>query len=525
METLGPSAQMAPGLISEQIRIDDSAPMFLYESRDSDMVQTNSAGGDEAHDLSLERSTQKSGHQANTLTPPLSPTERNELNDLVCVGFGPAGLGIAVALSDMYGSNTTEKHGSGSITPQRVRFLEKQSTFSWHPGMLLPGAKMQISFIKDLATLRDPRSFFTFLNYLKEEQRLVQFTNLSTFLPSRLEFERYMRWAANHFEGSVDYSEEVTSVRPIRYVTGQKYDRLEIESRNCRTGNTSKRISKNVVIAVGGYQSRPAIFQKHNHRILHTSEYLTKIGSVLPDADKAYSIAVVGSGQSAAEVFNDLHTRYPNASTRLIMRDTALRPSDDSPFVNEVFDPSAVDTFYQADRHHRDEAIKKNRATNYSVVRLPLLEHIYESMYTQSIEDPDRTKWQHQILPSRDVMDVAEAGLNKTIKLALRRLDSADGKDEDYASFDAVILATGYKRDQHIAMLEACQEINSSKDGSWTPNRDYSLNLDRSKVESDVGIWLQGANESSHGLADSLLSIIATRSGELVQSIFGSDRK
>ncbi|KPI36176.1 L-ornithine N(5)-monooxygenase [Cyphellophora attinorum] len=504
---------MAPGLISEQIRIDNSAPMFLYESRDSEMVQTNSAGGDEVHNPSLERSSQKPGHQANALTPPLSPTERNEMNDLVCIGFGPAGLGIAVALNDMYGSDTTGNAGSETTIRQRVRFLEKQSNFSWHPGMLLPGAKMQISFIKDLATLRDPRSYFTFLNYLKEEQRLVQFTNLSTFLPSRLEFERYMRWAANHFESSVDYSEEVTSVRPIRYVTGQKYDRLEIESRNCRTGHTSKRISKNVVIAVGGYQSRPAIFQKHNHRILHTSEYLTKI------------VAVVGSGQSAAEVFNDLHTRYPNASTRLIMRDTALRPSDDSPFVNEVFDPSAVDTFYHADRHQRDEAIKKNRATNYSVVRLPLLEHIYESMYTQSIEEPDRSKWQHQILPSRDVVGVSEEGADQKISLALRRLDSGDGKNEENASFDAVILATGYKRDQHIAMLEACQEINSSKDGSWTPNRDYSLGLDRSMVEADVGIWLQGANESSHGLADSLLSIIATRSGELVQSIFGNGKR
>jgi L-ornithine N5-oxygenase len=32
---------------------------------------------------------------------------------------------------------------------------------------------------------------------------------------------------------------------------------------------------------------------------------------------------------------------------------------------------------------------------------------------------------------------------------------------------------------------------------------------------------LQGCNESTHGLSDTLLSILATRGGEMVNSIFG----
>ena len=48
-------------------------------------------------------------------------------------------------------------------------------------------------------------------------------------------------------------------------------------------------------------------------------------------------VAVIGGGQSAAEVFHNLHARYPACKTNLIIRGAALKPSDDSPFVNEIF--------------------------------------------------------------------------------------------------------------------------------------------------------------------------------------------
>jgi L-ornithine N5-oxygenase len=79
-------------------------------------------------------------------------------------------------------------------TPQpKVLFMERQSQFAWHAGMQLPGAKMQISSLKDLATPSEPRSRFTFLNYLFEKGRLNQFINLGTLLPTRAEYEDYLR--------------------------------------------------------------------------------------------------------------------------------------------------------------------------------------------------------------------------------------------------------------------------------------------------------------------------------------------
>lgn len=448
----------------------------------------------------------------------LQSTHSQDIHDVVCVGFGPASLAIAIALFDLL---NPEFSAIGNEYNPKVRFIERQGKFGWHAGMLLPGAKMQISFIKDLATLRNPCSPFTFLNYLRQHNRLVQFANLGTFLPSRLEFEDYMRWASAHFDDVVEYGSEVKSIRPYKESGSDKYNYLEVESLDISTGQTNVVRTHNVVIAVGGIAVKPTVFPLQHSRVLHSSEYSLRIGQALPVKEHPYKIAIVGSGQSAAEVFNDLHSRYPNCQTKLIIRDSALRPSDDSPFVNEIFNPEAVNSFFNQPQQKKHDIIKKNKATNYSVVRLELLEKIYEHLYLQSIHEPDCDRWQHQILQSREVVQVVESPSSKQLQLLLKNLDPSINVADEIMEADAVVLATGYRRDAHYSMLKDCQHINGSGSEKWRAGRDYKLNLDPSQVADNVGIWLQGCNEETHGLSDSLLSILATRSGELVQAMFG----
>jgi L-ornithine N5-oxygenase len=52
---------------------------------------------------------------------------------------------------------------------------------------------------------------------------------------------------------------------------------------------------------------------------------------ILKDHQYPYKVAVIGNGQSAAEIFEFLHANYPNSQTRLLIKGSALRPSDDSP--------------------------------------------------------------------------------------------------------------------------------------------------------------------------------------------------
>ncbi|MUM33238.1 SidA/IucD/PvdA family monooxygenase, partial [Mycolicibacterium sp. CBMA 361] len=104
------------------------------------------------------------------------------------IGFGPSNLALAVALAER------GVHG---------RFVDAQPRFGWHRDMLLPGTRMQIPFLKDLATLRNPQSAFTFVNYLSERGRLIDFIGRHDVFPSRFEFHDYLQWAADQFAADV----------------------------------------------------------------------------------------------------------------------------------------------------------------------------------------------------------------------------------------------------------------------------------------------------------------------------------
>lgn len=255
----------------------------------------------------------------------LPASDLNTEYDLICVGFGPASLAVGIALHDAMASGRNLRPDGAA---PKVLFIEKQNRFAWHAGMLLPGAKMQISFVKDLATLRDPRSEFTFLNYLHRQNRLVDFTNLGTFLPARVEYEDYLRWCSSFFNHLVQYDQEVVSVSPAG--TGE-VNQFCVQSQNVKTGQTQTYSGRNVLLATGGKPSFPKSFPLKHPQIIHSSQYAHMVPQILSNRNAAYRVAVVGAGQSAAEIFNNIHHLYPNSQTRLVMRQEFLKPSDDSP--------------------------------------------------------------------------------------------------------------------------------------------------------------------------------------------------
>ena len=98
-----------------------------------------------------------------------------EIYDVVGIGFGPSNLSLAIAL---------DEHGASAPQhPVKSHFFERQPTFGWHRNMLLPSTTMQISFLKDLVTFRNPLSRFSFISYLHAANRLVQFVEQPGLLP------------------------------------------------------------------------------------------------------------------------------------------------------------------------------------------------------------------------------------------------------------------------------------------------------------------------------------------------------
>ncbi len=406
--------------------------------------------------------------------------------DFVGVGFGPSNLALAVALR--------EHNDSASATDQLSgEFVEAQDEFGWHTGMLIPGTTMQISFLKDLVTQRNPRSEFTFLNYLTERGRLTEFINYKTFFPTRLEFHDYLKWVAQKVDAKVHYGSRVTSIRDVDGV-------FEVEV----SGAHAERLrARNVVIAGGLEPQLPpgvtrSARQIHNHGLLHD---LAKLPSRHHDR-----FVVVGAGQSAAEVCAYLHDQ-PAVEVHGVFAKYGYSPADDSPFANRVFDPEAVDDFYGADPRVRRQLIDYHRSTNYSAVDLPLIEDLYAREYAERVADDRR-------LFLRGASSICgsvehEEGVQVDI------LHHPTG-NIDRVECDAVVYATGFAPASLRGILGELHQDLVLEDGRPAVSRDYRLTT---TPPTGGALYIQGNTEHTHGLTSSLLSNIAVRSGEILQSI------
>src|SRR4030095_13280621 len=93
--------------------------------------------------------------------------------ELLAIGAGPSNLALAVAVEELAPIDLA----------QQTLLIEQDTDVVWQRGLLLPWALSQVSFLKDLVTLRNPRSHFSFVNYLHDVGRLHDFINLASFTP------------------------------------------------------------------------------------------------------------------------------------------------------------------------------------------------------------------------------------------------------------------------------------------------------------------------------------------------------
>ena len=410
--------------------------------------------------------------------------------DLVGVGFGPSNLALAVAVSE---HNQLAGPGPGLS----ARFVERQRSFGWHRGMLLEDATMQVSFLKDLVTLRNPSSPFGFLSYLHDRGRLIDFINYGSVFPTRLEFHDYLEWVAASFADRVDYGTDVVRIAPVPGEPGL----LDVVTDRGEVLRT-----RNVVLATGLTPSLPAGVQPGD-RIWHSRDLLLRIDTVT-DAKR---VIVVGAGQSAAEALEHLHRTFPAAEVCAVFARYGYSPADDTSFANRVFDPGAVDEFYRAPSDVKDIILGYHANTNYSVVDPSLIESLYRRHYHEKVSGQERLRFLN-VSRVADAVDVGDC-----VELAVESM--IDGGRE-VLSADIVVYATGYRPTDPRALLgDLTARCHRDAAGRLKIRRDYRVVTD---PDLRAGIYVQGATEHTHGLSSTLLSNIAVRTGEIAGSIAGS---
>ncbi|MEH1125247.1 lysine N(6)-hydroxylase/L-ornithine N(5)-oxygenase family protein [Micromonospora sp. CPCC 206061] len=407
--------------------------------------------------------------------------------DVVGIGFGPSNLALAIALTE-------------SERPLDGVFLERQPRFGWHRGMLLDDATMQVSFLKDLVTLRNPGSEFTFLRYLHSRGRLIDFINHKNLFPLRVEFHDYLEWAAAQVDDQVRYGHEVVAVEPV---SGE--DGVEFVDVRVRAGDQEAVYrTRNLVFATG---LRPCVPDgvAVSDRIWHNSDLLDRLAGL---SEKPRRFVVVGAGQSAAEVTGHLHQRYPNAEVCAVFSRYGYSPADDSSFANRIFDPAAVGEFYDAPQDVKRALVDYHGNTNYSVVDVDLIADLYRRVYREKVLGEERLR----LFNVSRVVEAVENG--DKVEVTVESLATGT---KSVLDADVVVYATGYQPADPAHLLGGIRRYcRQDERGRLRVARDYRV---VTAPELRAGVYLQGGTEHTHGITSSLLSNTAMRVADILRSI------
>ncbi|WP_030154156.1 SidA/IucD/PvdA family monooxygenase [Streptomyces sp. NRRL S-244] len=344
---------------------------------------------------------------------------------VLAIGAGPANLALAVAI---------EESGSAELADGTL-LLEQSPDVTWQRDLLMPWARSQVSFLKDLVTLRNPSSRFTFLNFLHEQGRLDEFVNLGTFHPFRWEFSDYLQWVAKSLERvEIRYGARAAQVDPVcgadGSVSGWSVLLTDGDEIRCRD-----------LVVGGGRDPRvPEVFSGlPDDRLIHSAQYRTRIAGI--SRDEPVRAVVVGGAQSAAEMFYALHENLPQSRVTMLVRSIGLQTYQTSKFVNELFFPSFVDEFYDSPAEVR-----------------------------------------------------------------------AHGKTEPLRC-DLVLLGTGYDPRKPALVRELAARVGVDE---VEVSRAHRVELGESAWGA---VYLQGVNEETHGIADSLISVLAHRSRDILTDL------
>jgi L-ornithine N5-oxygenase len=414
---------------------------------------------------------------------------RKEVFDVIGVGFGPANLALAIAFEEL-------------APGLSVRFLEACSDPVWQGEMLLDGANIQNNPIRDLVTLRNPRSRYTFINYLFEEGRLLQHLNLPLQFPLRKEYARYVQWATRQFSAWVELGAKVTGI-DIDIDTASEENLYVLTT---AAGGSFR--ARAVSLATGRTPYLPAPFAGFDHpAVCHSHYYRSSLERLTRKPRRA---VVVGASQSAVEITLDLAQRYPETEIVLLSKAPSLALKDTSPFSEEGYFPEFVDYYHRASRADKREMDVYFRRTNYSCVDHDLLDKLYLYLYEQSLDGSTRVS-----VRQRTEVTELKRRHQDVIRLQTKEIYT---KAVDTYDADLVIVATGYRDLGPIARQEpyppllprVIDRFATDEDGYLVVNRDYSLEPRQSGTPPMV---LNGLCESTHGIGDagsfSLLSLRA----------------
>ncbi|MEP7762645.1 SidA/IucD/PvdA family monooxygenase [Sanguibacter sp. 25GB23B1] len=419
--------------------------------------------------------------------------------DVVGIGIGPFNLGLAAL--------------SAPLAELDAVFLDSADGFSWHPGMMIEGATIQVPFLADLVTMADPTSRYSFLSYLKASGRLYPFYIRESFYPLREEYDAYCRWVAEHLD-TLRWGRTVVDLE----VDGDTYVVRAVRS---DTGEEETYRARHVVLGTGTSPVVPPALRDVPGLAVHSSEYL-------PQRDllrAARSVTVVGSGQSAAEIYRDLLETVGEQPARLdwVTRSPRFFPMEYTKLTLEMTSPEYTDHFHSLPLETRQRLGREQRSL-YKGISAALVDDIYDTLYRKSVRGPVPST----LLTDTEVLGARWDAATEEITLRLRhgQLDEAHEH-----TTHALVLATGYAARVPDFVLGAREHLAWDDLGRFAVARDYTIDVAevaRDAIGPDARsargrVFVQNAEEHTHGLTAPDLGFGPWRNSSILATITGRE--
>ncbi|KUH38626.1 MULTISPECIES: lysine N(6)-hydroxylase/L-ornithine N(5)-oxygenase family protein [Streptomyces] len=402
--------------------------------------------------------------------------------DFLGIGLGPFNLGLACLTEPI-----AELDGL---------FLESKPDFEWHSGMFLEGAHLQTPFMSDLVTLADPTSPYSFLNYLKEKGRLYSFYIRENFYPLRAEYNDYCRWAAG----------KLSSVRFGTTVSRVEYD-TEGEVYVVHTEGGETFHARRLVLGTGTPPYVPEACQGLGGDLLHNSRYMQ--GREALKAKK--SITLVGSGQSAAEIYHDLLSEIDVHGYQLnwVTRSPRFFPLEYTKLTLEMTSPEYIDYFHALpeETRYRLETAQKGL---FKGINGDLIDAIFDLLYQKNLDGPVPTR----LLTNSALHTASYDEATGTYTLGLRQEEQ--GKEYEIRT-EGLVLATGYKYSVPAFLEPVRDRLRWDARGRFDIARNYSIDT------TGRGVFLQNAGVHAHSITSPDLGMGAYRNSYIIRELLGTE--
>jgi lysine N6-hydroxylase len=424
--------------------------------------------------------------------------------DLLGIGIGPFDLGLA-ALAE-------------PLDDVEAVFLDQRDGFSWHAGMLIEGTTLQVPFLADLVTMADPTSPYSFLAWLKATGRLYQFYIRESFYPLRAEYDQYCRWVAEQLP-SLRWGRRVTSVVRVADPASSSGEPggyvFEVTAETVRGAERSveKYCAKHIVLGTGTQPRLPAHLQglEGAGPVVHTSDYLPHRAQLAASG----SVTVVGSGQSAAEVYRDLlegcGTGVGEHRVDWVTRSPRFFPMEYTKLTLEMTSPEYTDHYVSLPIEQRDVLAREQRNL-YKGISGELIDDIYDTLYRKSVlgaEVPTTLLSDTEVTEAR--FDADGAGGAGEYVLTLRHAQL--GTTAEHRT-RALVVATGYAPTAPGFLAPGL--VNLDHRGRYAVARDYT-------VDDDRRIHVVGVEEHTHGVTAPDLGFGPWRNSVILANVTGRE--